>query len=120
MELISLAGSYYHSVLADINGDGKKELINHHFDKMGFWSIGVNGPDSYTYPDFNNAEGSKAYAHMQTDDGVAFMGIQRLDVDGDGKDEIGGIIIAGQIRIVHLYYTLITPIVPIIFGTVLR
>ncbi len=88
-------GSYYHSIVADINGDGKPQIINNHYDKMGFWSININGPDSYTYPDINNAEGNKAYAHMLSEDGVAYMGIVKLDVNGDGKDEIGGIIYPG-------------------------
>ena len=43
-------GSWWHSLPADIDGDGKKEIVNHYWNFYGFWSIDVKGPDSYRYP----------------------------------------------------------------------
>ncbi|MFC2083776.1 FG-GAP-like repeat-containing protein [Bacteroidota bacterium] len=91
------AGSYWHSVPADIDGDDKIEIVNHYWNFYGFWSIDVNGPDDYTYPSAPNPDGGVFgpvyYEFMQTrdDDAVSFMGIAVVDVDGDGKDEIAGI-----------------------------
>jgi len=81
-------GSYWHSIPADINGDGKIEIVNHTYNFYGFWSIEPTGADTYLYPD---ATMENKYREYATDDVVAYMGIQRADVDGDGKDEIAGV-----------------------------
>lgn len=81
-------GSYWNSVPADIDGDGKIELVNHHWDYHSFWSIDVNGPDSYTYPD--TSLGKNFYAHYSTQDAVNYFGVCAVDVNGDGQDEIAG------------------------------
>lgn len=84
-------GSEWHSVPADINGDGQIEIVNHHWNFYSFWSIVPTGADSYQYPDTTQ---DNVYAEMlnaQGIDGVAYMGIQPVDVDGDGKDELAGI-----------------------------
>ena len=43
-------GSWWHSLPADIDGDGKEEIVNHYWNFYGFWSIDVKGPYSYRYP----------------------------------------------------------------------
>jgi hypothetical protein len=82
------AGSWWHSVAADINGDGDIEIVNHYWNFYGFYSIDPTGPDTYMYPDTALAN---EYFEFLVDDAVAYMGVQPVDVDGDGKDEIAGI-----------------------------
>ncbi len=82
------AGSLWHSVAADINGNGTKEIVNHYWNFYGFYSIEPAGADTYTYPDTAQ---SNEYREYLADDAVAYMGIQPVDVDGDGKQEIAGI-----------------------------
>jgi hypothetical protein len=88
-----VGGSFWNAIPTDINGDGKMEIINHHWDNYGFWSIDVEGPDSYTYPEatsVSDAESKGAYRRYQTGDPVSYMGASAVDVDGDGKYEIVG------------------------------
>ena len=93
-----VTGSPWHYVPADIDGDGKKEIVCHHWDNYGFWSIDVKGPDSYRYPtpgadSATNVKARSQFYHryLANDDGLAYMGVQPIDVDGDGKQEIAGI-----------------------------
>ncbi len=89
-------GSFWHSVPADIDGDGIMEIVNHTWNNYGMFSIDPNGPNSYTYPTTPNPDGGvegPAYYEFfaaRGIDGVALMGIAVADVDGDGKDEIAG------------------------------
>ncbi len=90
--------SFWHAVPADIDGDGKKEIVNHYYDYYGFWSIDPTGSDSYRYPK-PVAEGKTNYVFQYTKssgyDACAYMGVKPADVDGDGKQEIAGIIYTG-------------------------
>ncbi|MFA6979235.1 MAG: T9SS type A sorting domain-containing protein [Ignavibacteriaceae bacterium] len=80
-------GSHWCSTPADIDGDGKFEVINHHWDNFGMWAIQVNGPDSYTYPDTSKPGVYHKYAPT---DALSYFGVAAVDVDGDGRDEIAG------------------------------
>jgi len=86
-------GSQWHSVSADINGDGVNEIVNSNWNNLGFSSISVTGANSYTFPTPNGdggALGPSFYEYFNADgvDGVPFMGSAVADVDGDGKDEV--------------------------------
>ncbi len=85
--------SFFNSAYGDIDGDGKLEIVNHVWDKYGFWSIDVNGPNSYTYPEASDLADAKAkgvYHSYSDNDAVSYFGAQTVDVNGDGKDEIVG------------------------------
>ena len=82
-----VTGSQWSSTPADIDGDGKLEIINHHWDNYGMWAIRVNGPDSYTYPDTSKPGVYHKYSAV---DDYSIFGLAAVDVNGDGRDEIAG------------------------------
>ena len=86
-------GSAYHSVSADIDGDGVSEIVNHQYNDFGLSSIEVTGSDSYIFPVPNPTGGvsGPSYYQYYDHDAVAFMGLAVADVDGDGKDEIAAV-----------------------------
>ena len=83
--------SHWHSVPADLNGDGNKEIVSHFWNFLGFMTIRPTGTDTYVYPDTNNANYYIEFLRVDNVDAISYMGIQVLDVDGDGNDEIAGI-----------------------------
>ncbi len=87
--------SWWHSIGADIDGDGKKEIVNLYYDFYGIWSIDPTGPDSYRYPQ-PVAEGKTNHVYQYTKnwayDATSYMGMYAADVDGDGKQELAGIL----------------------------
>ena len=86
-------GSFWNSEPADIDGDGMLEIINHTWNNYGFWSIDVDGPNSYTYPeatDRDDAKAKGAYQEYGNVDAVSYFGARAADVNGDGRDEIVG------------------------------
>ncbi len=88
-----VGGSLMSSVPADIDGDGKLEIINHTYSKFGFWSIDVDGKNTYTYPeatDNADAKAKGAYHEYAELDAVSYPGAMPIDVNGDGRDEIVG------------------------------
>lgn len=86
-ENIWSGGSWWHSIPADIDGDGTKEIVNYYWNYYGFWAIEPTGPDSYEYPAATNENAYREYAQT---DAVSYMGVWATDVDGNGKDEIVG------------------------------
>ncbi|MBU2505768.1 MAG: VCBS repeat-containing protein [Bacteroidetes bacterium] len=88
----------WHSVPADIDGDGSLEIVNHNWNFFGFSSIDPTGPNTYTYPTEPNTGGGVAgpaymeFLRGEDIDGVGFMGVAVADVDGDGKDEIASVV----------------------------
>ncbi|RJQ62322.1 MAG: T9SS C-terminal target domain-containing protein [Stygiobacter sp.] len=80
-------GSQWSSTPADIDGDGRFEIISHHWNNFGMWAIQVNGPNSYRYPDKTKPG---AYNKYSTKDAVSYFGLAAVDVNGDGIDEIAG------------------------------
>jgi len=93
----SFSASHWQSIPADLSGDGKLEIVNHHWSNWAFWAIKPNGPDSYTYPDTSRAKFyTEIFKNTPTGDMVSYMGIEAPDVDGDGSDEIAGILYGGS------------------------
>lgn len=85
----------WHSVPADLNGDGQKEIVNHMWNFLGFWTLKATATNTYSYPDTSLSNYYIEFLKTRGVDGVSFMGIQPVDVDGDGNQEITGIIYSG-------------------------
>ncbi len=89
-------GSWWQSLPVDYDGDGVKEIVNHYWNFNAFWSIEPTGPNAYTYPSGTNSDGGVSgpiyfeYMKNINEDGVSFMGVHAVDVDGDGNEEIFG------------------------------
>jgi hypothetical protein len=79
-------GSPYHALPADLNGDGKNELVNHHWNNFLFYNITSTGADAYAAPD-TGAAAVDAYYKATSNDQVSLFGGNAADVDGDGNDE---------------------------------
>jgi hypothetical protein len=78
-------GSPYHALPVDFNGDGNKEIINHHWNNFNFYNVSATGPDTYVVA----APGSAGsfYKATPTKDQHSLNGGRAYDVDGDGNDE---------------------------------
>ncbi len=89
-------GSYWQSLPCDYDGDGVEEIVNHYWNFYGFWSIEPTGTDTYTYPSRENPDaGVSGPVYLECTnpdalDAVSYMGVNSIDVDGDGKDELYG------------------------------
>lgn len=88
--------SHWHSQLADLAGNNKPVIVNHHWNYMGFWAIRPNGTDSYSYPDTGVAGYYSEVTRGTFGDHVGYMGYTVADLDGDGSDEIGTILYGGD------------------------
>ncbi len=98
--------AHWHSVPADLNGDGKKEIVNHMWNFLGFWTVKSTNTNTYVYPDTNLANYYIEFLKTRAVDAVSFMGIQPVDVDGDGNQEIAGIIYSGGSDVEYDVYLL--------------
>lgn len=83
--------SHWHSVPVDLNGDGAKEIVNQMWNFMGFWSIRSTAANTYNYPDTSLDNYYYEFLRTTNVDATSYMGLQVLDVDGDGNDEVAGI-----------------------------
>jgi len=81
------SGSHWSSTPADIDGDGKYEILNHHWDNFGMWAIQPTGANTYAYPDSSKPG---AYYKYSPVDANSYFGIAAVDVNGDGRDELAG------------------------------
>tara|TARA_B110000263_G_scaffold192399_1_gene170386 strand:+ start:131 stop:3355 length:3225 start_codon:yes stop_codon:yes gene_type:complete len=79
-------GSPYQALPADLNGDGKYELVNHHWNNFLLYNITSTGADAYTAPD-TGAAAVDAYFKATANDQVSLFGGNAADIDGDGTDE---------------------------------
>lgn len=79
-------GSPYQALPADLNGDGKYELVNHHWNNFLFYNITSTGADAYTAPD-TGAAAVDAYFKATANDQVSLFGGNAADIDNDGNDE---------------------------------
>jgi hypothetical protein len=78
-------GSPYHAVPADLNGDGKLEIVNHTFQNFNFYNVAVTGPDTYQAPDPTSPT---RFFRATVADQHAIFGGAPFDIDGDGNDEV--------------------------------
>jgi hypothetical protein len=78
-------GSPYQALPADLNGDGKYELVNHSWNNFCFYNITSTGADAYSVLDSGVVDSyikaTPAY------DGVSLFGGSAFDIDDDGNDE---------------------------------
>ncbi|MHC1738962.1 MAG: FG-GAP-like repeat-containing protein [Ignavibacteriaceae bacterium] len=87
----------WQSLPADLSGDGNMEIVNHHWNFYGFWSVKPSAPDSYIYPNTTLPNFyAEIFRNAPSIDAVAYMGFDVVDVDGDGSDEIAGILYGGS------------------------
>ncbi len=87
------SASPWHSTLVNL-GNNKKTIVNHHWNFWGFWGIKPRGADSYQYPDSLTGYYTEFFK-PENQDMVSYMGIQKVDVNGDGRQEIAGILYGG-------------------------
>ncbi len=78
-------GSPYHSLPADLNGDGNMELVNHTWNYYNFYNITSTGADTYAMADVSSE--TRYYQATYPFDHVSLFGGAAGDVDGDGNDE---------------------------------
>jgi len=77
-------GSPYHSLPADLDGDGTVELVNHTWQNFNFYNIDVTGADTYVA-----ATPGSDDSHYQASqyDNVSLFGGAAADIDNDGNEE---------------------------------
>lgn len=82
-------GSPYAIHAADLDGDGKMELVCHNWNYGDYWVIKVIGTDTYVFPDTANAaNGNQYYQQTFPDDHPALFGGVVTDLNGDGRQEV--------------------------------
>ncbi len=78
-------GSPYHSLPADLDGDGSYELVNHTWNYFNFYNIDATGTDTYAIADVGATD--SYFQATYPSDHVSLFGGAAADVDGDGDDE---------------------------------
>ncbi len=82
-------GSPYAIHPADLNGDGKKELVCHNWNFCDYWVIKATAPDTYVIPNsVGTTNGNEYYAITPAFDHVALFGGIVADLDKDKNDEV--------------------------------
>lgn len=81
-------GSPYGMVSADLDGNGIVELVMSSWNNNNLTLAQAVGPDTYYLPDGSQGQ---HWAHINpTRDTVPLFGILKVDIDGDGNDEVYG------------------------------
>lgn len=74
---------------ADLDGDGKKEIVCHNWNFADYWVIKATGADTYVIPDTTNSTNGNQYYYMTPAfDHVALFGGIVADLDKDKNDEV--------------------------------
>lgn len=82
-------GSPYAVHPADLDGDGKYELVCHNWQEADYFVMKATGTDTYVLPDTTNlAKGNQYYNMTSPYDQVALFGGMVGDIDKDGNDEV--------------------------------
>jgi hypothetical protein len=81
-------GSPYGILAADLDGNGINEVVMSSWNNNNITLGQATGPDTYFWPD--GAQGPH-WAHLNpTVDTVPLFGILKVDIDGDGNEEVYG------------------------------
>jgi len=81
-------GSPYGILAADLDGNGINEVVMSSWNNNNITLGQATGPDTYFWPD--GAQGPH-WAHLNpTSDTVPLFGILKVDIDGDGNEEVYG------------------------------
>jgi len=84
-------GSPYAIHPADLDGDGKYELVCHNWNYADYFIMKVTGPDTYVIPDTaadgTTTDGNQWHAMTPLYDHVALFGGTTADLDNDGNQE---------------------------------
>ena len=78
-------GSPYHALPADLDGDGKHELVNHTWNYFNFYNITSTGANEYAVAEAGSED--SYYQATYPSDQVSLFGGAAGDIDGDGNDE---------------------------------
>lgn len=82
-------GSPYAIHPADLNGDGKKELVLHNWNYSDYWVIKATATDTYVLPDTaNTTQGNQFYQMTNPLDYVALFGGIVANLDKDSNQEV--------------------------------
>jgi hypothetical protein len=75
---------------ADLDGDGKMELVAHNWNFSDYFVIKVTGPDTYVIPDTagTTTSGNQFFYMTPNHDHVALFGGIVADLDKDGNQEV--------------------------------
>ena len=79
-------GSPYAMQVADLNGDGKNEIVCQPWNFGNYFVIKVNGPNSYSIPD--TLKEKIFYYQCKTFDNIALFGLVTGDFDKDKNQEV--------------------------------
>ncbi len=81
-------GSPYGMVRADLDGNGINELVLSTWNGLNISLGQATGPDLYYWPDGTLGDGH--WAHLAPSDNVSLFGLDVVDIDGDGNEEVFG------------------------------
>lgn len=80
------SGSPWAFAVADLDGDGKKEIVFNSYNYQNVFIVKVVGPDSYVIADTSSPK--RYYQASPGVDGVSLLGAAVVDIDKDGTDEV--------------------------------
>ncbi len=80
------SGSPWSFAIADLDGDGRKEIVFNSYNYQNVFIVKATGPDSYVLPD--TASPKRFYQASPGVDGVSLLGAAVADIDKDGTDEV--------------------------------
>ena len=83
-------GSPYAIHPADLDGDGKMELVCHNWNYLDYWVMKVTGPDTYVLPDTANTTNGNQFYQItgSPNDYVALFGGIVANLDNDKSSEV--------------------------------
>jgi hypothetical protein len=80
------SGSPWSFAIADLDGDGKKEIVFNSFNYQNVFIVKVTAPNTYVLPDPTSPK--RFYQASPGVDGVSLLGAAVADIDKDGTDEV--------------------------------